>query len=366
MRLSPEGLERAVRLAGSKPVLLVGAPGIGKTAIIRQLAQKMAAELGRQFVDLGEADDKTIEAIKAAPRKFFVFLRIVAPRLSKDDISVPIRVQKVGGTEVKHIPPSELYVFSLSGIEGILFIDELSNVQSDDVMSVFAAIVNERSIGWDLHMQPNVRIIAAMNPVSDSALARELPEIISDRFIKLYVEPDIDSWTQYMLQHHNAEVVTKVVAFLRHTGMFGYNKYSVRDLPAFTTPRSWEAVVSILEASGEIDSVVEELIAGLIGAEPAAKLIEFMRLKVDVDDVIDGKVQFERLSMGEKYVVVSAVANKLRSAAEAEQWGEVKKLVKFLSGLKGDWRGLAVALVPKSVNLKIAKKIPEYVKVAMV
>lgn len=366
MKLSPESLVQVLRLAQNKPVALIGAPGIGKTAIVRQVAERLASERGRQFVDLGEADVRVIEQIKRDPSKYFVFFKLVAPRLTRDDISVPVRIQKLDSVNVRHIPPDELFVFSLPGIEGIFFIDELSNVLSDEQMTLFSALVNERSIGWDLHMQSSVQIITAMNPVSDSSLARDLPEIIADRFIKLFVEPDFESWLAYMYQRHDAGTVSRVASFIRQFGMFGYSKYSIRDVPAFTTPRSWEAVVSVLEKASAVDGIVEEMIAGLIGAEPTAKLVEFLRSKVNVDDVLAGKVSFEELTIGEKNLVVGAVAGKLVDAVKAEKWEEVKRLVKFLSDLKGDWRGLAVALVPKEVNLKIASKVPEYVRVANV
>ncbi|MGC9119749.1 MAG: ATP-binding protein, partial [Thermoproteus sp.] len=67
-------------------VILIGGPGIGKTEILVRLAMAEAERLGRQFVDLRYADEKTLEDIERNPSKYYVFLRIPASHLFAEDV----------------------------------------------------------------------------------------------------------------------------------------------------------------------------------------------------------------------------------------------------------------------------------------
>jgi len=95
-------------------LLLIGSPGIGKTEIVRQLAEQEAKKLGKQFIDLREADDTTLDRIMERPDAFYVYYRIVAPHVFPEDLGIP----RERGSYVEFLPPKVLKILSIPGIHG--------------------------------------------------------------------------------------------------------------------------------------------------------------------------------------------------------------------------------------------------------
>jgi hypothetical protein len=221
--------------AARQPAFIWGGPGIGKSALVRQLASDLAVRL------------QDVRALLLDP----VDLRGL-PFLGSDGRS-------------KWATPE----FLPRDGSGILFLDEL-NAAPAMVQASCYQLVLDRKLG-EYTLPEGWAIVAAGNRDSDRAVTTRMPTPLRNRFVHLELEVDLQEWSEWAIQ---AEVRPEVIAFLR----FRPELLSVfdRDVNAFPSPRSWEFVSHILGSTPE-QSIEHELIAGAVGNGAATEFSAFLK-----------------------------------------------------------------------------------------
>lgn len=253
-----------------QPVFLWGGPGLGKSSVVRQLAQSLAVPL------------QDVRALLLDP----VDLRGL-PFLGNDGRS-------------KWATPE----FLPRDGEGILFLDEL-NAAPAMVQASCYQLVLDRKLG-EYALPDGWSIIAAGNRDSDRAATTRMPTPLRNRFVHLEFEVDTQEWSEWAIQ---AGARPEVIAFLR----FRPELLSAfdRDATAFPSPRSWEFVSRILETGPE-RSIEHELFAGAVGAGAATEFSAFLRMFRELPsiDAILLNPQSEPVpdSANAQYAIASALA----------------------------------------------------------
>lgn len=222
-------------VSAKQPVFLWGAPGVGKSAIVKQLARDTSAEL------------QDVRALLLDP----VDLRGL-PFLGSDGKS-------------KWATPE----FLPREGSGILFLDEL-NAAPAMVQASCYQLVLDRKLG-EYILPKDWAIVAAGNRDGDRAVTSRMPTPLRNRFVHLEFEVDLQEWSEWAI---GAGIRPEVIAFLR----FRQELLSSfdRDANAFPSPRSWEFVSRILEASP--DTYIEhELFAGAVGTGAATEFSAFLK-----------------------------------------------------------------------------------------
>jgi hypothetical protein len=271
-------------------ILLLGAPGIGKTEVIKQKAREEARKLGKIFVDLREVNDELLEQIFENPDKFYVYLRIIAPHVFPEDLGIPKMVNHSANRDyVEYVPPKVLKVLSLPDIHGVLFIDEITNVQRDDQISMYYSIVLEKEAGFQLKLSRNIKIVLAGNTPEWSNIVRELPAPLVNR-VKMYevLPPSVDEWIQYMQKTYGEEWEKACAVYLK---LFPSELLMPpkQAFEAFPTPRSWTLTcidIYKLKESGEDEDVVEATAVGGFGQEVGLKFSKIFKIKIDLEAVL--------------------------------------------------------------------------------
>ena len=133
------------------PVMIWGAPGLGKSAIVWQLGDKKGRKVIEYRANLREPVDVR---------------------------GIPVPDIETGVT--KWLVPDELPRADRDGEFGYLFLDEI-NTASPQMMAVLFGLVLDRRIG-DYVLPPGWQIIAAGNRVSDRAAAQRMPTALRNRF----------------------------------------------------------------------------------------------------------------------------------------------------------------------------------------
>jgi hypothetical protein len=153
-----------VAVAAGVPVLLWGAPGTGKTSVIRALAD--AAGLPCETV-------------------------IASIREPSDFAGLPI-VDRDGptGPQVSFAPPVWARALAAAG-SGLAFFDEISTAPPA-VQAALLRVVLERTVG-DLVLPESVSIVAAANPPDQATDGWELSPPLANRFCHL--DWDVDAAT---------------------------------------------------------------------------------------------------------------------------------------------------------------------------
>lgn len=223
-------------VAARQPVFIWGGPGIGKSAVVRQLAADLDVPL------------QDVRALLLDP----VDLRGL-PFLGADGRS-------------KWATPE----FLPQQGSGILFLDEL-NAAPAMVQAGCYQLVLDRKLG-EYTLPEGWAIVAAGNRDSDRAVTTRMPTPLRNRFVHLEFEVDLQEWSEWAIE---AGIRPEVIAFLR----FRQELLSVfdRDANAFPSPRSWEFVSRILDAQPD-QSVEHDLFAGAVGNGAAAEFSAFLRM----------------------------------------------------------------------------------------
>ena len=239
MNLSDAKQALAAYIAADVPAFLWGAPGIGKSQVVAQLA----AEMGAGFVDYRLS---TLEAVD---------LRGL-PHIESGDVqwSRPDLFQTVCA-----FPASQTV---------LIFFDEM-NVISQNMMAAAMQLVLDRRVGP--HQLPgNVRIIAAGNRQSDRAAANRMPTALANRFAHIDVEADAKAWRAWAALPGNCSPLVHAFIGFRPNLL---HKMDGADARAFPSPRAWIQVSKVANAP---DSLLPALVRGLVGESAAGEFMAFV------------------------------------------------------------------------------------------
>lgn len=224
-----------VPVVRQRPIFLLGAPGIGKTAIMEQIAQ----ELGIALV----AYSMTHHTRQSA-------------------LGLPfIEKKKYGGREypVSEYTMSEIIAsiydtMEESGMkEGILFLDEI-NCVSETLAPSMLQFLQYKVFGR--HSVPEGWVIVtAGNPPEYNKSVREFDVVTMDRLKVLPVEPDYRIWKEYAIERG---VHSAVLNFLDLKKEFFYVMEMTTEGRSYVTARGWEDLSEILKLYEEEELKVEE------------------------------------------------------------------------------------------------------------
>lgn len=211
-----------------RPVLLLGAPGIGKTQIMEQIAR----ECGVGLVSY-----------------------TITHHTRQSAIGLPFISRKIyGGREysVTEYTMSEIVASVYEKMEetglcqGILFIDEI-NCVSETLAPAMLQFLQCKTFGN--HAVPEGWIIvAAGNPPEYNKSVREFDVVTMDRVKKIEVEPDFTVWKEYAYQEliHPA-----VISYLNAKPAHFYRMETTVDGRHFATPRGWEDLSRLIGVYGK-------------------------------------------------------------------------------------------------------------------
>ena len=182
-------LKKRIKMALTKPnlapLLIWGAPGIGKTAILRTVLDELPN--GGEY-------------------------SLIVKTLSNetpDNFTLPKYCEIEGQEKATDVPKDWLPVYKPTGNaakdqelsdacgKGLLFIDELSRATSQ-VLNVILPLVNERIFNG-YHLGKGWTIICASNRMEDEQYGEQanIGNALGNRFAQLYYEPTVKTWRQW-------------------------------------------------------------------------------------------------------------------------------------------------------------------------
>jgi galactitol-specific phosphotransferase system IIB component len=288
-------------------VLLLGAPGVGKSTVVREVAEKFAEAHGLQFIHY---TDDVANEILANPEKYFVFVDLRLTEIEAADLSgIPRDID--GAVTYKPL----LWARVLSKAKGVLFLDELTNESDPNKLAAAYKIILDRAAGF-IKFSDGVFIVAAGNSPEHSAVANQLPAPLINRLLVLEVSaPSIDEWRQWMMEHYGDQWDVRTYAFLK---AFEAENYLLRPpedpetLRNYPTPRSWTKLALMLKRGFDDP----EIINGLIGPEVGTRFRAFINTNVNVDDLIKNPEKFHGLNLDQKYMASIMLSSRLKNAKD--------------------------------------------------
>ncbi|SDB32104.1 ATP-binding protein [Eubacterium oxidoreducens] len=312
-----------------RPVFLLGPPGIGKTAIMEQIAQSLDIALVSYSMT-----HHTRQSALGLP-----FIRHKVYGDQEFDVSE---------YTMSEIVASVYEMMEQTGKkEGILFLDEI-NCVSETLAPSMLQFLQYKTFGK--HRIPEGWIVAtAGNPPQFNRSVREFDVVTMDRLRVLEVEADYDTWRNYAV---NKGLHSAILTYLDVKKSDFYQIENTVDGKSYVTARGWEDLSETLYLYEEQEYAVGETLAcqflrnKKIAREFAAYYDLYCKYKQDyqVHQILDGeagksilerakKAGFdERLSlMG---LLMDALQESIRDSVKRES--TLRYLTRMLREVKGD------------------------------
>lgn len=257
-----------------RPVLLLGAPGIGKTQIMEQIARECGIALVAYTI--------THHTRQSA---------IGLPFISKKEYGG--KNYSVTEYTMSEIVASIYNKMEETGLrEGILFIDEI-NCVSETLAPAMLQFLQCKTFG-NHEIPKGWMIVAAGNPPEYNKSVREFDVVTMDRVKKIEVEPDFQVWKEYAYQEN---IHPSILSYLGlRTGYF-YRMETTVDGRQFATPRGWEdlsrmiSVYETLHKEVTADVVIQYIQHPKIAADFAGYYELYQKYEADyqIDEILHGK-----------------------------------------------------------------------------
>ena len=257
-----------------RPVFMVGAPGVGKTAIVSQVA----AELGLGLVDY---------SMTHHTRQSAMGLPLIERRMF-DGQDVP-----VSEYTMSEIIASIYETMERTGRrEGILFLDEI-NCVSETLTPMMLRFLQSKMFGT--HRVPDGWVVVtAGNPVEYNRSARPFDIVTMDRVKRLDVEPDYPAWRSWAAAQGTHPAV---LSFLDMRPDSFYHMETKGRVRSFVTARAWSDLSTMMKLYEAHDLPVdEELVGQYVQAPSIAKdFATYLRLFASyaedyrIEDILDGR-----------------------------------------------------------------------------
>jgi AAA domain (dynein-related subfamily) len=295
-----------------RPIYLWGPPGVGKSSVVR----KVADVLMRQLVD--------IRATLLDP----VDLRGL-PRLSEDTAvwAPPAFLPRTGA--------------------GILFLDELAQAPPL-VQAACLQLCLDRRLG-EYQLPEGWCVVAASNRAEDRAGTHRVISPLLNRFIHLDLDVSADDWQAWAVP---AKIVPEVRAFLRFRPGLLFQFDAAVNSRAFPTPRSWQFVSDVLPDTPS--ELLHQVVAGCVGDGPAAEFAGFLQLFRELPDIDAALTAPDTTPVPREPAVLYALVGALVERCRADA-GSVANFIRYATRLPDEFALLALrdllALKPKLASI---------------
>jgi len=280
-----------VLLDSDIPLFIHGSPGIGKSYIVNDIAQKLDLE-------------------------------IVDVRLSQLD-AVDLRgIPTIHNSQTVWMPP--IFLPSDPNSRGILFLDELNSAPLSVQAAIYQLIL-DRKIG-EYSMPKGWRIVCAGNKIDDRGIVFKLPSPLINRMVHLVLEARFDDFKAWAIGEGIHSFVIGFLGF-RPDLLSGEVPAISETNPAFCTPRAWSMLSNILKKSSDINKI-SPIIYGSVGYGAGIEFLSFIKVYKrlpSVEAILAGESSDIPKEPSSLYALTSALIERYEHSDQAKNLFEYSK-----------------------------------------
>ena len=257
-----------------RPILLMGAPGIGKTQIMEQIARE--CKVGLVSYTITHHTRQSAVGLPFIKEKTFgqETFSVTEYTMSEIIASVYEKMEKTGLRE------------------GILFIDEI-NCVSETLAPMMLQFLQGKTFG-NQKVPEGWVIVTAGNPPEYNKSVREFDVVTLDRIKRIDVQPDFEVWKEYAYEQG---IHPAVISYLELRRKNFYRMENTVDGRIFATARGWEDLSRLIQVYETLDKEVDREVVyqyiqhPMIAKDFAAYLALCNKYKTDyaVEDLLQGK-----------------------------------------------------------------------------
>ena len=220
------------------PLMVWGAPGLGKSTVIRNLAK----EYGVNFIDVRLAQREPVD-VRGLP--------------VPTDHGVEWQVSAEWPRDEKS--------------RGIILFDELTAADRSLQVAAYEFILDRR-LG-DLYKVPDGwYICAAGNRTEDRAVSTTMSSALANRFLHVELEGNADDWLEWAVAN---DIHPSVTGFVRFRPGMLFNQENENLERGWPTPRSWERVSTMMKILPDDEEMIRRSVYGLVGNHAGVEFMAF-------------------------------------------------------------------------------------------
>lgn len=309
-----ESGEYLIPVEKQRPVFLMGPPGIGKTAVMEQIASEMG--VGLLSYSMTHHTRQSALGLPFIAHKVYQGMECDISEYTMSEIIASI-YELMEETGLR---------------EGILFLDEI-NCVSETLAPVMLQFLQYKIFGR--HRIPEGWIVVtAGNPPEYNNSVREFDIATWDRLKRIDVEPDFDVWKEYA---YRMEVHPSILTYLEIKKSDFYRVETTVDGRVFVTARGWDDLSQMIRLYEHHELKVDEHLIGQYLQDPriakdfAAYYELFRKYRSDyqIDRILKGEVTEEILKRTEdaKFderlsllgLLLDGIGSNIKEVMEADQ-----------------------------------------------
>ena len=283
------------------PVNLLGSPGVGKSDVIKQVAE----QLNLKVIDfrLSTADPTDLSGIPFISNGRSAYMPNEAFPLATDTI------------------PNREDDTPYNG--WLLFLDEITNAP----MAVQAAayqLILDRQVGQN-KLHSAVKIVSAGNMLDDgAAVTGEMSTALKSRMAHINIEMSLEAWLDWALGANVHHSITSFIKF-KPTALYQFDPKVAAD--TFPCPRTWGMVDSLIQTVGMNDKNLQALVSATISDGPAVEFINYCKNFVGLPTYADIVKNPETVDVPKEMSTLYALSGSIGAQTKKETVAEVMKFV---------------------------------------
>jgi len=273
------------------PVMLWGPPGVGKSQMIAQVAEKHGVPL----------------------------IDIRLSQMEPSDLrGIPFRDNELVEWAIPAMLPDE----KRHGTSGVLFLDEITSAPPSVSAAAYQLILDRKLGAYEIPQ--GWAIFAAGNRQGDRGVTYTMPAPLANRFSHFEVDINVDDWVAWAYANN---IDDRVIAFVRFRPELLFDFDPAHNPSAFPTPRSWEFAHRALQ---KFEHQHDLLLGGLqacvgqaAGIEVKA-FIDNLDQMPDLDAIVRGEQVPAPKEIDLQYAVASALVGRAIRAKGQDDSKEVQ------------------------------------------
>lgn len=248
-------------LKADVPCLVWGAPGIGKTQVVKQLAKDHGYN--------------------------FIYLTLASVEDVGDIVGLQERVTDADGTPIStiHLRPE----WFPTQPKNIIFLDEFNRMNKNLIQAMLPFILEKRI---HMHLLPaDTYLVMAANPPSDDHIVNDISDsALTSRLAHIVLEPTKKEFLDFARE---TDMSYTTLSFLRENPEMLEDKSESFKLD-FVKPRRrlWLDYVDKFYKTNPPEELMFEVIKGMVGITPATKFMNHLKaikgVRLKADDVLSG------------------------------------------------------------------------------